>query len=116
MTQPVQTSPDHQDAGHAVARIAELIAEQQLNPDSIDIWKHRMTGPDLVTVADHYEAPIRVSYTADGITPVQASVVVTLATRHTNGVLIKGCWISTDVTDEDLRIFNLHNTECLEDK
>jgi hypothetical protein len=115
MTQPVQLS-NHEDAGRALRNIVDLIEQQILAPHSIDLWTHRVAGRDLVTVADHYETPIRVSYMADGITPTQATVTATLATRHANGVQIKAAWISTDVEDGDLRIYNLHNTECLGDK
>lgn len=116
MTQPVQlTSHTHEDAARALRHVADLIEQQTLAPHSIDLWTHEVTGPDLVTLADHYETVIRVAYKADGITPTQASVVATFATAVTNGIGIEARWISTDVADDDLRIYNLHNTECLGD-
>lgn len=102
--------PDTDKTVAALIALAEGIKAGIIpTPDSIDLWNHRVTGENLLRLADQFDAKVNIARTNDG-EPVQAALRVPLAA---DGIDIEYYPITTDVSPVQIADYETHNAECI---
>lgn len=99
---------NHLVAAGLIALAEGIIAGTHPVPDSVDLWQHRLTAQQLLTLADTHGVKIRIPRDQDG-TPLQAFVSIQLGVAGTN---IEWRAITLDVAPERIKFYEAHNAEC----
>lgn len=100
-------SVDQLTAGAAFLALGEAIMHAGLKaPEGVDLYTYCVSRDDLLTVADHYEAKIKIRSNT-------AWVEVQLGTKADNGVAIRYTFFGADCGEQAIRLYEAHNVECL---
>lgn len=98
---------------HLVAAALISLAESILAgvtpvPDSVDVWQHRVTAQQLLTLADAHDLKIQIARNEKD-EPIQASVWVPIGFI---GAKITWRALCNDVAPERIKFYEAHNAEC----